>query len=255
MIFLAKKSNIIMVDTIPVAQLQKKAEAAAGGDKKKGEGEVPAELDGGAAKGDGKGDAGKEAGAGKGEAKDGKDAAAGDKAGSESAAKQEQSADTEGTGEEEDKKDGKKVKVVCDHYRDGSYSPYCHLAKNYTGDTRVFKKNPASAIPKVALTPPEPQTDQNELQIFVQNLKKVYQEPMEGSLLVGHAVRYLGTCALYTYIPIVFGMNFPENKAEYSTLSAVLVAGFGMTTSILEGLISDRFEARSPWTNSILNIG
>lgn len=78
---------------------------------------------------------------------------------------------------------------------------------------------------------------------------------MEGNLLLGHSIRYMGTCALYAYMPIVFGTNFPDFKSEYSTMSAMVIVGFGMTTSILEGLLSDRFQRENIWTNTLLNLG
>lgn len=45
--------------------------------------------------------------------------------------------------------------MVCDNYRDRSKTPYCHLAKPYTGDTRAFNSN--LAVPQaigVARKPP-----------------------------------------------------------------------------------------------------
>jgi hypothetical protein len=123
-----------------------------GGNKKEG-------ADG--AKGDGSGAGGKDgasksdaesSGSGKNGSKDGKDAGAakesasgkssGDDATKEAGEKKEQPVDTDA---ESNSKDEEKsgYKVVCDHYRNTAMSPYCHLAKPYTGDTRVFKKNPA----------------------------------------------------------------------------------------------------------------
>ena len=114
------------------------------------------------AKGDGSGAEGKDgasksgadgSGSGKDGAKDGKDAgaakgdgsgkASGDGAAKDGGDNKEQPVDTDAESSSKDEeKSG--YKVVCDHYRNTAMNPYCHLAKPYTGDTRVFKKNPAT---------------------------------------------------------------------------------------------------------------
>lgn len=100
----------------------------------------------------------------------------------------------------------------------------------------------------------ENSNQQNPISKFFTNFADVYKQPMEGNILIGHSIRYMGTCALYAYMPIVFGLNFPEYKQQFSTINALLVAGFGMTTSIMEGVVIDRFESKNRWTNTIINI-
>ena len=73
-------------------------------------------------------------------------------------------------------------------------------------------------------------------------------------MLIASFFRQAGGIILYGFLPAFFVSTYPENKIEYSELNAFVLVFFGITSSILEGLIADRFSSKTPWTNPLINI-
>ena len=70
--------------------------------------------------------------------------------------------------------------------------------------------------------------------------------------MIASSLRNFGGMVITSYLAVFFGRNFPAFKAQYALLNAVGLAGCGLLSSLLAGVIADKFEKKSYMTKAIL---
>ena len=64
--------------------------------------------------------------------------------------------------------------------------------------------------------------------------------------------RYFETFAIIYYLPAFFQQVYPAFKTEYSIYNALIVAILGFLSTLVAGIISDRFEKKNRMTKAIV---
>ena len=88
--------------------------------------------------------------------------------------------------------------------------------------------------------------------IFVDALAKVIYNPVAKWTTIAGCFRFWETFAIVYYLPSFFQKVYPLFKAEYGIYNAMIVAGMGFLSTIVGGLLSDKFEKNSRMTKAYL---
>lgn len=90
-------------------------------------------------------------------------------------------------------------------------------------------------------------------------IKEVYgamvemcKNPICANIFAAGFVRSLGSTIVTAYTPVFFGRVFPDFKSTYAFLNAIALTTCGFSSSLLGGIISDKFEKKSYLTKSRL---
>ncbi len=74
--------------------------------------------------------------------------------------------------------------------------------------------------------------------------------PVCANIFAAGFVRSLGSAIVTAYAPVFFLKCFPGFKAKYAFLNAVALISCGISSSLLGGILSDKFEKKSYMTKS-----
>lgn len=64
--------------------------------------------------------------------------------------------------------------------------------------------------------------------------------------------RFFETFSIVYYLPSFFQKVYPLYKTQYGLYSAMIVAGCGFMSTVLGGLISDKYEKKSRMTKALV---
>lgn len=78
------------------------------------------------------------------------------------------------------------------------------------------------------------------------------KNPICANIFAAGFVRSLGSTIVTAYTPVFFGRTFPAFKSTYALLNAIALTTCGFSSSLLGGIISDRYESKSYMTKSYL---
>ena len=73
-------------------------------------------------------------------------------------------------------------------------------------------------------------------------------------LTIAGSFRFFETFSIVYFLPSFFQKVYPTFKTEYGLYSALIIAGCGFMSTIIGGLVSDRFEKRSKMTKAMVCI-
>lgn len=59
---------------------------------------------------------------------------------------------------------------------------------------------------------------------------------------------------MFAFVPVFMVSSYPSFKAQYASLNAAAFMIFGLLSSGVEMIVSEKYEKKNPWTNAILNI-
>ena len=94
------------------------------------------------------------------------------------------------------------------------------------------------------------------LKQFTDSLGDLISNPVAKWVTIAGSFRFFETFSIVYYLPSFFLKNYPGFKAEYGLYSAALVASMGALSTILGGLMSDKFEKKTRMTKAyICSIG
>lgn len=81
------------------------------------------------------------------------------------------------------------------------------------------------------------------------------KNPICADIFAAGFVRSLGSTIVTAYTPVFFGRTFPAFKSTYALLNAIALTTCGFSSSLLGGMISDKYESRGNYmTKSYLVI-
>ena len=104
---------------------------------------------------------------------------------------------------------------------------------------------------------PEASADKNEkrgLKEFLREISDLNQNPCCWNLFVAIFIRSIGSCAITAYMPVFFGNCFPAFKSQYALITALSLSIFGFLSSLVLGVISDRWEKKTYMMKSLVVI-
>jgi hypothetical protein len=78
------------------------------------------------------------------------------------------------------------------------------------------------------------------------------ENPTTKWCLVGAFLRNIGGSIITYYMPVFFGRNYPQFKAEYSLANTLILSILGFVTSISFGILADKYEKKTLWTRSLI---
>ena len=76
--------------------------------------------------------------------------------------------------------------------------------------------------------------------------------PCSRNVLIAGFLRNFCGCIVNFYLPVFFGKNFPTFKAEYALVNAAINSICGLISSIVSGIIADKYEAKTPWAKGLV---
>ena len=104
----------------------------------------------------------------------------------------------------------------------------------------------------------EEDIDLNKNETIIQKLKSSVWEimtiPTTRNVTIAGMFRKFGDMIITCYIPLFFLKNYPNFKAEYALINAIMLASLGFASNIISGIIGDKFEQSNPMTKSLLCI-
>ena len=71
------------------------------------------------------------------------------------------------------------------------------------------------------------------------------KNPICFNIFAGIFIRSIGSTIVTCYTPVFFGRVFPAYKSTYAFLNAVGLITCGLSSSILGGIIADKYESKS----------
>ena len=77
------------------------------------------------------------------------------------------------------------------------------------------------------------------------SIVKIWTRPIHRFMSIAAILRSFGGMAAATYLPIYFLKCFPAFKNEYAMCNAFALGVFGLISSLLGGIISDKYESKS----------
>ena len=87
---------------------------------------------------------------------------------------------------------------------------------------------------------------------FVKNLWSVFEMPCSRNVLIAGFLRNFCGCIVNFYLPVFFGKNFPTFKAEYALVNAAINSICGLISSIVSGVVADKYESKTPWAKGLV---
>uniref|UniRef100_A0A7S3CMT4 Major facilitator superfamily (MFS) profile domain-containing protein n=1 Tax=Strombidium rassoulzadegani TaxID=1082188 RepID=A0A7S3CMT4_9SPIT len=89
---------------------------------------------------------------------------------------------------------------------------------------------------------------------FISQLGEINQNPVCRNIFIAGFVRSLASVIVTMYQPVFFQKVFPAFKSQYSLLNAAALTLFGFSSSIIGGIICDKFRSKSFMTESLVVI-
>lgn len=81
-------------------------------------------------------------------------------------------------------------------------------------------------------------------------MREMTDNPVCANIFAAGFVRTIGSTIVTAYTPVFFQRVFPGFKAKYAMLNAMALIGCGISSSLLGGIISDKFEKKSYMTKA-----
>lgn len=86
------------------------------------------------------------------------------------------------------------------------------------------------------------------------SMGEMFKNPILANIFIAGFLRTMGSTIVTAYTPVFFGRCFPDFKSTYAFLNAIALTTCGFSSSILGGIISDKFEKKNYMTKSWLII-
>lgn len=90
------------------------------------------------------------------------------------------------------------------------------------------------------------------LKEVVSSMFEMCKNPILANIFIAGFLRTMGSTIVTAYTPVFFGRVFPSFKQTYAFLNAIALTTCGFSSSILGGIISDKYEKKNYMTKSWL---
>ena len=87
---------------------------------------------------------------------------------------------------------------------------------------------------------------------FYHQLKKVCENPVCRNIYKAGLIKATATCVITAFVPVFFQRVFPSFKSQYALLNAACLIVCGFASSIIGGIICDRYEKKSYMTKALV---
>jgi len=77
------------------------------------------------------------------------------------------------------------------------------------------------------------------------SILKIWTRPTHRYTAIAAILRSFGGMAAATYLPVYFLKCFPTFRNEYAMMNALSLGVFGLTSALLGGIISDKYESKN----------
>ena len=85
---------------------------------------------------------------------------------------------------------------------------------------------------------------------FLNQMNDFNKNPVCANIFAAGFIRSMASVVVTAFLPVFFQKSFPAFKSEYAILNAAALTVLGISSSIIGGIISDKFEKRSYMTKS-----
>ena len=89
---------------------------------------------------------------------------------------------------------------------------------------------------------------------FSDALKQIITNPTARLVTIAGSFRFWETFSIVYFLPSFFQKVYPAFKSEYSIYSAAILSICGFLSTVLGGIISDKFEKKTKMTKAIVCI-
>lgn len=115
-------------------------------------------------------------------------------------------------------------------------------------------KNPARHATEAQETEDKKKNKPEGSGSFLQAMRKVVKHPVCSNIFAAGFARAVYNSAALAFIPVLFQRLYPAFKSQYALINAAALVGCGFSSSLLGGVISDKFEKKSYMTKSLVII-
>jgi hypothetical protein len=127
----------------------------------------------------------------------------------------------------------------------------------------TFIKNPERGQYDLPLTPEEIQKKAEKanqkkpkgFKAFVSQMNVLHENPVCRNVFYAGFLRTLGSMIVTCFVPVFFMKVFPSYKSQYAVINAAALTIFGFSSSLIGGILSDKFEKKSYMTKSRIIMG
>ena len=85
---------------------------------------------------------------------------------------------------------------------------------------------------------------------FITHMGEVMENPVCKNIFIAGFIRSLASVIVTAFVPVFFQKVFPAFKSQYAVLNAAALTCFGFSSSLIGGIISDKFEKKSYMTKA-----
>ena len=82
-------------------------------------------------------------------------------------------------------------------------------------------------------------------QNFLDGMKELNNDPVCNNVFWAGSIRSFGSAIVTAFIPVYFQQAFPECKSQFALVSALSLTILGFGSSLMGGILSDKFEKKS----------
>ena len=83
------------------------------------------------------------------------------------------------------------------------------------------------------------------MSLFLDSLLYIWKSPTCKWATISASLRSFGGMAVTCYLPVFFQKFYPLQKSQFALSNALILSVLGLSSSILGGILSDRFEKKS----------
>jgi predicted MFS family arabinose efflux permease len=80
---------------------------------------------------------------------------------------------------------------------------------------------------------------------FLDGMKELNNDPVCNNVFWAGSIRSFGSAIVTAFIPVYFQQAFPECKSQFALVSALSLTVLGFGSSLMGGILSDKFEKKS----------
>ena len=129
--------------------------------------------------------------------------------------------------------------------------------------TMLFVKEPVKKIQKMAEDNKKKNDEANAkidahyseeelVEMKEKPFKYLLSNPVNKWVMFGSFVRNIGGSVTTYYLPVFFLKNFAEFKSQYSAANSLVLSVGGLLSSVIAGMIADKFEYKSKMTKAYI---
>lgn len=89
------------------------------------------------------------------------------------------------------------------------------------------------------------------LEKFKSSIWEIMTKPITRNVTIAGIFRKFADMIITAFIPIFFLKNYPNFKAEYAMVNAIMLATLGFASNLLQGIIADKMTESNPMIKSL----